>query len=311
MEVKQSVRGNGKFLLAGEYAVVKGAMSFAIPLKFGQTLSIRNGRDGFIDWNSSVNGKNWFTASFNNDLNLVSSSDDEVASKLKEILKYCSDKNSVFLSTIQNTELEIEADFDLEWGLGSSSTLIHCVAKLAQINPFELQYAMFGGSGFDIACADHDKAIYYKRDGINPVIEEIDFYPTFRDNLAFLYLGEKMNSRTSMKKIFQDNPEETLDAISKLSVALPKASTVKEFENHINNLEALTSKYIGLPTIKDERFPDYPYSIKSMGAWGGDFVLVSHRSFDAMKEYFEEKGLSTVFSFEDMVHPEVKLGKTI
>ena len=52
-------------------------------------------------------------------------------------------------------------------------------------------------------------------------------------------------------------------------------------------------------TIKEELFIDYPGEIKSLGAWGGDFILAAGPS-DSNK-YFEKKGFKTVIRFMDML----------
>ena len=47
-------KSNGKFLLTGEYLVLKGATALALPLKKGQSLEVENldSNDGLIHWDA-------------------------------------------------------------------------------------------------------------------------------------------------------------------------------------------------------------------------------------------------------------------
>ena len=78
--------------------------------------------------------------------------------------------------------------------------------------------------------------------------------------------------------------------------------TLEEFEFLIEAHENIVSKALKLKTAKEMYFEDYFGEIKSLGAWGGDFVLVtSKRSFFETAEYFEKKGFSIVVPFDDIV----------
>jgi hypothetical protein len=59
---------------------------------------------------------------------------------------------------------------------------------------------------------------------------------------------------------------------------------------------------MALPKVKDQFFSDFPGSIKSLGAWGGDFILASSEmDFDKIKSYFDHKRAGPVFSFHEMI----------
>ena len=51
-------------------------------------------------------------------------------------------------------------------------------------------------------------------------------------------------------------------------------------------------------TIKYKLFSDYPGAIKSLGAWGGDFVLATRKQ---AIDYFPLKGYKTIYSWDDMI----------
>jgi hypothetical protein len=50
--------------------------------------------------------------------------------------------------------------------------------------------------------------------------------------------------------------------------------------------------------VKFKYFQDYSGEIKSLGAWGGDFILAAGPSNS--KEYFIGKGYNSVFSFNEI-----------
>ena len=47
-------KSNGKFLLTGEYLVLKGAVALALPLKLGQSMNVEtlDSDEGLIYWNA-------------------------------------------------------------------------------------------------------------------------------------------------------------------------------------------------------------------------------------------------------------------
>jgi len=67
----------------------------------------------------------------------------------------------------------------------------------------------------------------------------------------------------------------------------------------MNEHEHLISNILEEETIKEKLFPMYPHSIKSLGAWGGDFIMVSGTIEDS--NYFIERGYNTVIFFDQMI----------
>ena len=76
-------------------------------------------------------------------------------------------------------------------------------------------------------------------------------------------------------------------------------SQIEEFEELVNMHEAILSDALGIPTVKKELFSDYKGSIKSLGAWGGDFILATGNS--SASDYFKNKGYFTVIPFREMI----------
>ncbi len=306
------VKGNGKLLISGEYFVLDGAKAFALPCKFGQNFDIVESSSDFEN-----NSLLWKAYNSNNQLWLeteIRNSDIESevektkeAEMLYKILKVCKELNPKFLTDRTNIEVTAILEFPNNWGLGSSSTLIHFMAKWANINPYQLLEKTFGGSGYDVACAESNTAIYYTRRNINPTIEKIAFKPTFKDKIFFVHLNEKMNSRNAIAyyKNLNIDKSSIIAEVNQLSECFVNASTIKEFENCMLQHEILVSKTLKIERVKNTLFKDYWGEVKSLGAWGGDFVMVTNTREEAVfRKYMIEKGFETIFSYDEMILPD-------
>ena len=144
----------GKLLITGEYLVLDGAEAFALPLSCGQSLNYKEIDNNLIKW-TSYDMKNhvWFNTIVDKDkLEIIESSDYSVSKRLNEILKSIRNHNSNFLNN-NGCEIKTKLNFDKEWGLGSSSTLISNLSSLANVDPYIILNETFGGSGYDIACS--------------------------------------------------------------------------------------------------------------------------------------------------------------
>jgi mevalonate kinase len=298
----QTFKSHGKFLITAEYLILKGAVGLALPLKRGQTLTIKENDSDFINWESTVFGKAWFRCKIDiRNFKVVETTDKEISNTLMSIFDVLMTINAEFLMT--GVDAIIDADFNLSWGLGSSSTLINNISQWAFSDPYYLLEETFGGSGYDIACAGAKGPLTYQLNSTGRTIKEVNFNPSFANHIFFVYLGKKMNSRTGMsyfkeKAKYGDQEIEKVNAITEEMI---RCSSIKEFEHRLREHENLLSTILQMPTIKESNFPDYPYTIKSMGAWGGDFVLVTGHHFEEVKAYFNSKGLDTVIPYHDIV----------
>ncbi|APQ16890.1 GYDIA family GHMP kinase [Maribacter hydrothermalis] len=295
---------NGKLLLTGEYAILDGAMGLALPTKFGQTLQLRNKSTETIHWYGvDENNDTWFYAEFSKvDFKTVTTTDEATSDRLKQIFIETKRLNPDFLSKIsENSIIETKFSFPMDWGLGTSSTLIANMATWADINPYQLLESTFGGSGYDIACATHNTAITYQRNGIEPRVNEVNFNPDFKDELFFVYLNQKKNSRDAIStyRNLDFNKVAFISKIDTITENILECSTLTEFENLLNEHEAILSETLQIPTIKDTLFSNYPRTIKSLGAWGGDFVLATGTEEDML--YFKNQGYKTVLPYSKMI----------
>lgn len=299
---------HGKLLLTGEYTVLDGGLSLALPTGYGQYLKIQQQQNENLIWTSFDDKKEvWFQAAFDLDhLQPTSTMDEDyysaqVAHRLSDILKKSRDLNPDFLKTKSGIQVETNMDFNRHWGLGSSSTLINNIAQWANIDPYLLQQNTFGGSGYDIACAIHGQPLLYQLQERRPRVTQIAFDPPFKNRLFFVYLNRKQDSREGIQRYRALEVEKSglIDRISSLTRELIICDHLKKFQELLTAHEMLMADALQLTRIQDELFPDYKGVIKSLGAWGGDFVLAA--SDEDPPGYFLSKGYDTVLSYSEMV----------
>ena len=284
--MRKEYYSNGKLLLTGEYFVLDGAKSLAVPTACGQDLIVESIKEPQLIWQSYTNaGECWLEAVFDlPKLRLVSATYDSkedggkgsLAEDLFEILLQIRKLNPHFLNSEKGFLVKTNLTFPKNWGLGTSSTLINNLSNWAEINPYSLLENTFGGSGYDIACAKHNTSILYAKIGKVPLVEKIEFNPSFKDELYFVYLNKKQNSREGIQRFkkLKGNLTSEIDQIS-------------------------VSKTIQLKTVQEQLFSDYFGQTKSLGAWGGDFILATGNK-DTLK-YFNKKGFQTVIPYQDLI----------
>ena len=143
-------RANGKLLLTGEYLVLKGAVALALPTRLGQTLTVETMQTPSIQWDAYQPHGPWFSATLHPEtLDVIATDDNDKATKLSEILNTVKTLNPSAIKAGLNITTHL--DFDPEWGLGSSSTLIATLAQWADVNPYDLLQKSFGGAGDVVA----------------------------------------------------------------------------------------------------------------------------------------------------------------
>lgn len=308
----QKFYSHGKLLLTGEYVVLDGATALALPTKFGQGMEVQPIDKQEIYWKSYDNeGKLWFEEHFllkdvlSKDASAFqpTSEKEKVSKMLFLTLHSAAQMKPGFFSEEKGFEITTKTDFPLDWGLGTSSTLIVNLSKWLEIDAYQLLKKTFGGSGYDIAVALHERAITYELHGNSRTVLTTSFDPDFKDRLFFVHLNQKQNSRSSINH-YKDQPKEDLqkdiEKITSLTHKIITCTDLSEFELLLEIHENIISQVTGLKKIKSELFPDYKGAIKSLGGWGGDFVLATGRG-EEQKEYFRNKGYETILSYDDMI----------
>lgn len=303
--MKQDFYSNGKLLLTGEYVVLDGALSLALPTSYGQSLSVETIDEPKLIWTSLDENKNvWFEKILkitkDNDFQ-ASPSDDDSTKRLIQILNAAKQLNPGFLNIQTGYKIITKLDFPRNWGLGTSSTLINNIADWAKVDAYKLLEKSFGGSGYDIAAAQNDQPILYSIVNNKAISKKVKLNWNFTNQLFFIHLNKKQNSREGIAQYRSQisNNSNILNKISELTTKFLDSKTLLEFESLIEQHENLISSVIKLKSIKELLFKDYQGAIKSLGAWGGDFILVTGEN--SKMEYFRDKGYETIIPFNKMM----------
>ncbi len=306
---EQYFYGHGKLLLSGEYFVLDGAEALALPTTVGQSMKVkyRHSYQPTLNWKSYDHAGNlWFESDFEFwHFNPIKKQNNETQELLSQVLGACRSQNPHFLRDDVDVMVETKIEFPLEWGLGSSSTFLYNIAQWAYVSPFELLKNTIGGSGYDVACAQAMGPIVYKKVDGKPEWGSANFKPSFKDDLYLVYLGQKQYSGIEVQK-YQDmkieNKAAIISEITNLTKEMISTQDINTFDRIIRAHEELVAKSLGYTRAKTLHFSDFWGEIKSLGAWGGDFVLVtSQRPFTETREYFEKKGFSTIVPFGEIV----------
>ena len=298
-------RSNGKFLITGEYLVRSGARALAIPLKTGQSLQIEETeRNNILDWTASDLRGKWFLASLSlPDLEILETSDEEKGKFLQKTLLVAQRLNPAFLSSNQGYWVDSFLEADRDWGMGSSSTFIVNLSQWACVDPYHMHHKISTGSGYDIACAQAEKPLIYQKNFEGRSIEKVNWIPRCRKHLAFVYLGKKQNTEESLKKYRNlDFTDRELKRISGITDEFWLVNNEIDLMSLVWEHEEIMSKILKKNPIQDKLFRDFNGAIKSLGAWGGDFILaVGRDKIKKIRPYFHAKGYQTVFSWDEVI----------
>ncbi len=303
--MEKNFYSNGKLLITGEYLVLDGANAFALPTKFGQNLIINEGSNQEIQWKSfDSDGTIWFEDNilFSEVANPTPSQVETVKTTLIGILHEAYLLNPDMITQSNGYNVQTHLTFPKKWGLGTSSTLINNIAQWLQIDAFTLLNNSFGGSGYDIACAQNDSPILYKLKQGKPIVEKVTFNPEFTKNIYFVYLNKKQSSKSSIANYRNRtafNLPKSIAKIDKLTQSIIKAETLESFSQALSTHEAEMSKILEIKTVQEALFSDFKGEIKSLGAWGGDFILVASEVDPSA--YFASKGYNTILKYDEMI----------
>ncbi len=297
----------GKLLITAEYMILFGARALAVPLTLGQWLIPGNKQSrGIFHWTARYKKQTWFETRIRIDtLTVESATDRQTADHLVFLLGELLELKPGFAAQLEKRDITTRLDFDPAWGFGSSSTLTSLLAQWAGADPLQFHFRISRGSGYDVACASANGPLLYELIDDMPVVETIDFYPSFANQLYFIYLGEKQRSDRSVAS-FLDHYIPTardIDHFSGLTYRLIKAPTLREFGEIMHEHEESLSGILQKPALREQRFGKLEGYVKSLGAWGGDFALVATDLPESeLRSYLENKGISTVFPYKEIVY---------
>jgi hypothetical protein len=138
-----------------------------------------------------------------------------------------------------------------------------------------------------------------------PAIESVEFDPSFKDHLYFVYLGNKQNTENEVVRYKQNvKPDpKIIKRISNLTREMVRIDSLSHFENILREHEHLISEHIEKIPVGKSVFHDFVGTAKSLGAWGGDFVLLATPLDEKyIRKYLFNKGLKTSFSFDNLIN---------
>lgn len=302
--MQKTFYSNGKLLISGEYLILDGAKGLALPTKMGQNLIVEETQTKSIHWKSyDADGSIWFEEILSfQEIQDNTTTSESVKATLIKILQVANTMNSNVFSNSEGLAVTTQLSFPRNWGLGTSSTLINNIAQWFQIDAFELLHQSFGGSGYDIACAQNNTPITYSIANGKPKIAQVVFEPEFAKNLYFVYLNKKRNSKSAIADYHTNKTSQLssyIAAINTLTQDILAANNIDVFTQLLHQHETLLSALLNTETVKNALFPEFDGAVKSLGAWGGDFVLVVSK--ENPKSYFVAKGYETVIPYQEMI----------
>lgn len=298
MDSAQHFTANGKLLLFGEYLVLRGASCLAIPLKYNQRLRVSKHEGKSILWGAKNNGEEWLFIHFSDNLSIIHTTDIYKAEVIQKLLRTVKELNP----TLDWNQLHFcfDTNFERNFGFGTSSTLIALLSQWAAVDPYTLLEKSFGGSGYDIAAATASLPFVYTVE--DKITQTVQFAKAITDNLLFVYLGAKQDSSREISKFkTKTTTDDQLKQINSLINEAVSCQSIEYWEKLMLSSENLLAEILEVSKVKDHYFCDYPFAIKSLGAWGGDFIMATHRDLAAAKEYFNQKGYTIQYTYNELI----------
>lgn len=292
----------GKLMLTSEYFAVDGALVLAVPTKLGQEFFFEEVSDekSLVFWEAYHQNELWLKTTIDyKNWQIVETNISSSAEFILQTLQNVQNLSDIKFKHSDSYHLKTNLQFPSDYGLGSSSTLMTNLAEWAQINPFQLNSLSLGGSGYDVAVAHSKSAVLFQN---QPEIhfQKIHFNPIFKNELIFIHLNQKQNSREGIQLYRSKEKNAALiEEFSLLTKQIFEADNLEEFSDLMTLHEKKLSLFLGIETVKEKYFEKCPVFVKSLGAWGGDFVLTC--KFPGFKDYFQGKGFSTIFEWNDLI----------
>ncbi|MCT3661094.1 30S ribosomal protein S6 [Elizabethkingia anophelis] len=281
-----------------------GAKALAIPTKPGQDLSAEKIDDhrSLIYWETYREGKLWLKTCI--DYKNLFVTETNIANASAFILKIFStlkDMGSESLEADYSYILKSNVQFPENFGLGSSSTLMNNIANWGNVDAFALNDIALGGSGYDIAVAKAGAPIIYTRNGGNKTVETVNYSPSFKDQLLFVHLNKKQDSREGITMYKQmEKSQDLIHYFSKLTDEILISENLENFSLIMEDHEKTMSNFLKISTVKEKYFKNAPSFFKSLGAWGGDFILTT--KFCDYENYFLHNGFPNFFSYDELIY---------
>ena len=90
--------------------------------------------------------------------------------------------------------------------------------------------------------------------------------------------------------------------IKQLNHHIIQSQSLREFEKALTDHEELLAPVLEDEPIKYKAFRDFPGALKSLGSWGGDFLLVTWEDTkEELKNYLNQNNMNILFSWNELV----------
>lgn len=294
------LRASGKLMISGEYLVLDGARTWAIPTKYGQALTANPSPGAGLKWRSvDHNQKVWFEGLWDREGKLIDFTDSDTAETLHNLLHFSKLKGN---NPFSGWNVSTEVDFPREWGLGTSSSLVALISKWLNVDPFELFDSSMTGSGYDVAVAYYNRGCVYRKGEVRKEIVNVDHVPTFVEHLYFVYSGKKQSSKSEVLRYANiDLSKRTalVPEVNKLTQELLTTKQLSDFQIAMRQHESLLGTILERKTLNEE-WVEIDGAMKHLGAWGGDFfLLASDKASDL--DLIRERGAELIIPWKEMM----------
>jgi hypothetical protein len=295
----RSFFSHGKILLIGEYAVMAGIEALALPVADGQWMNVweipAKGVSKLIWQSKEPDGEVWFECRIDTDIMHVSeTTDEEISKTLVKLLREIQVHHPALFEH-RTLRVENECEFNRNYGLGTSSTLVSNLSKWSGVDAFTLQKLAFGGSGYDVAVGQLGKPLVYWIENEKPCWGPWLLSPELTAGWFLAFPNKKQNSRDSLADV-----NDKLNAMKSDTMVLQQLNAVVNAVKHPRSLplleamlemwQALLSQRLDLPRAWDtlELEPLQGGLCKWLGAWGGDVILINQKTWNTYPEKFEQ-----------------------
>jgi len=302
----QSVQyfSRGKLMITGEYLVLNGALSLSCPTIFGQEISLVQTDKPHHYWESLVLGRKWFECAFTSDFEILETNNTKIAERLLQILKVANNLNPHPHFKRSKLHFLSTTNYNINWGIGSSSSLISNIGYIFKLDPLFLNSKISKGSGYDVATARAKGPIFYSIENGIGQSRNVEFNPPFASNLFFMHLGNKQDSAKEVSNYLNEkNTQEAhIERISAITKKVQKTKDLSEFIKLVQEHESIISSVLEQEPISSGRLKGFPATLKSLGAWGGDFCLAAFEGNKTdLQKVASSYGITEVFKFNELI----------
>ncbi len=299
-EAVRTFFAHGKLLLTSEYVVLDGVPALAVPTVLGQRLeAIEAATSSFLHWTAlDSNGRVWLDGILERTEGGWKASDEA----LEPVAYLLNASEKISQRTLPGGQVRTQLEFPSNYGWGSSSTLISLVAQWQGIDALPLHFATQNGSGYDAVCATAPGPLWYRKTADQTAewkSTSLAHWP--HNSLYLVHLGHKQQSAADVVRYRSLTPSlSDVKGIEHAARALFEAATFDDWGHAARIHETRMAAILGRTPISEGALKGYPHACKSLGAWGGDFVLVQVAD-DTDLQWFKDQGFSTVLPWKTSV----------